>query len=140
MKPYQKLVFILLLSMTVSGVYAQLSSSAFPSFSASLNTYTKYVDSDSIQTETETIVRINMTDTAQLYKVHVELKGASNNLLQQQRSVTLNETEVYTRTAGINYPVSYEVHVKFAGNYAQEKLEIELENRTGEKSAKFVSP
>ncbi len=135
MKPTKQLLLTLLLNMAALCTFAQLQSSAFPAYTANITSYTVYLNSDSTQTDTETLVRVNIADTTQINKVHVKIKGAANNQLQQQQVAQLNQNEVYKRSAGINSPTSYDIYFKFPGNYANEKLEVELENQSGAKSA-----
>ncbi len=141
MKTSKPLFLILLLSTIVFYAKAQLQGGAgnplqpavFPAYNATISSYTVY-NSDSTQTDIETLVRVNISDTTQINKVHVKIKGAANNQLRQQQVAQLNQNEVYKRSSGIHSPTSYDIYFKFPGNYANEKLEVELENRSGVKS------
>ena len=142
MKTSKSLFLMLLLSTMAFYAKAQLQGGAgsplqpatFPAYSATITSYTVYLSRDSSQTDTETVVTVNIADTTQINKVHVKIKGAANNQLQQQQVAQLNQNEVYKRSAGSNSPTSYDIYFKFPGNHANEKLEVELENRSGAKS------
>jgi hypothetical protein len=142
MKPLKPLFLMLLFNTIVfyakaqlqPGVGNPLQPAVFPAYNATITSYTVYLNSDSTQPAIETVVTVNLTDTVQINKVHVKIKGVANSLLQQQQVAQLSQKEVYKRSSGIHSPTSYDVYFKFLGNYASERLEVELENRGGAKS------
>jgi hypothetical protein len=134
------LFFVCLLSVIASK--AQLGGGQlqiFPSINARMET-TPVFNGDSTQSTPETVIAILLSDTTYIKQVHVQLKNRTNNQLQQQQSVMLNTSQLWEKFTGTGTRLGYEIYMKLSGDHTQEKLEVELENRGGSRSSKFIVP
>jgi hypothetical protein len=111
----------------------------FPSINARMEKNPVF-NSDSTQSTPETVIAILLSDTTNMKQVHLQLKNRANGQLQQQKSEMLNQNNLWEKFSGNGTRLGYEIYVKLSGDHTQEKLEIELENRGGSRSPKFILP
>jgi hypothetical protein len=134
------LFFALLLSAVTSK--AQLGGGQlqiFPTVNARMEANPVF-NSDSSQSTPETIIIVLMSDTTNMKQLHLQLKSRANGQLQSQQSRMLNPADLWEKFSGTGTRLGYEIAVKLSGDHTQERLEVELENRSGSRSPKFILP